>query len=326
MDGELLEEIKERAKLVDKFIEASIPEKEPLKLHQAVRWLPRVGGKRLRPVISMLCCEAVGGKREDVLPFSVSLELLHNFTLVHDDIMDHAKERRGVETTHLRFGEPTAILAGDVLLSRAVELALEIKNPTVSGKLALMLASTTIVICEGQQLDIEMGNLQEFREKDYYELVTRKTGVLFEIACKGGTLVGGAPEELVESMGRYGMNLGVGFQIADDCLDLIGGETGKARGGDIREGKRTLPILHALQQSSPELRKTLISLLGNNNSRQKDINFACSMIQENGSIGWAMEKARENVKRAKAELAILRDSRQKEMLEMLADYSVQRRK
>jgi geranylgeranyl diphosphate synthase type I len=326
MKGNLEKELQKRAELVNRGLEKTLLIREPEQLWNAIRWLPLAGGKRLRPILALLSCEAVGGESDKAIPFAISLELLHNFTLVHDDIMDRASERRGVQTVHLRYGEPTAILAGDVLLAKAIEVTAQAESPPeIIAQLTYKLAEVTSIICEGQEVDIELGRKTETSLEQYLELIRRKTGVLFQLACKGGALIGNASPEVLQSLSNYGLNLGLAFQIVDDCLDLIGLKTGKPPGADIREGKKTLPIIHALQNASPQDKTELLKILGKRNARQKEINLAIDILKHTNSIDWTFKLAQERIEKAISFLTPLAQSTSKQVLIDLANFILKRR-
>ncbi|RLF51848.1 MAG: polyprenyl synthetase family protein, partial [Thermoplasmata archaeon] len=180
-------EIKEA---IDKAIENYLYEKEPSNLYEAVKYLPFAGGKRLRPLIACLACEAVGGNFVNALPLAVALELIHTFTLVHDDIMDKDEERRGMPAVHVKFGESTAILAGDTLFAKAFEVASAIKDAEIAKKILRNLAIMAKEICEGQQLDIEFEEMEYVEESQFLEMIEKKTARMFEQAAMGGAIVG----------------------------------------------------------------------------------------------------------------------------------------
>jgi geranylgeranyl diphosphate synthase type I len=326
MKGSLEKELQKIAELINRGLEKTLLIREPKQLWDAIRWLPLAGGKRLRPILALVACEAVGGKSSKAISFAIAIELLHNFTLVHDDIVDRASQRRGVQTVHLRYGESTAIFAGDALLAKAIEVTTQAQSsPKIIVQLTYKLAEVTSILCEGQEIDIEFGIKTEASLEQYLELIRRKTAVLFQLACEGGALIGNASQKALQSLSNYGLNLGMAFQIVDDCLDLIGVKTGKPPGADIREGKKTLPIIHALQNASAQDKAELLKILEKRNARQKEINHAIDILKHTNSIDWAFKLAQEKIEKAISFLTPLTQSASKQVLIDLPHFILKRR-
>ena len=186
---DLKQELNKRAAIFNRELEKYLKNGYPEILYDAARHLPLAGGKRLRPCLSMLSCEAVGGDIQEVMPLAVSLELIHNFTLIHDDIMDKSSLRRNLPAVHIKFGEPTAIIAGDLLFAKAFEVMHDIFNdPFVFKRVNFGLINCVREICEGQQLDMEFEKKQDVSEKEYIEMIRRKTAVLFKFSAEGGAI------------------------------------------------------------------------------------------------------------------------------------------
>jgi geranylgeranyl diphosphate synthase type I len=319
----MIEEIlQKKAKLVDESIPKFLPITPPEELYQAMRHLLDAGGKRLRPSALLLAAEAVGGKVETVLPAAVAVELVHNFTLIHDDIMDEADLRRGLTTVHKKWGVPRAIIAGDAMYSKAFEILSCTKSDTQRLVESLELLSKTCTdICEGQWMDMNFATRKDVTEDEYMRMVEKKTAVLFAAALKMGASLSGANNEHARALWDFGRFTGIGFQIYDDVIDLITPEEilGKAQGGDIVEGKRTLIIIHALSKG------VNIDALGKSNATRSEINAALTTLKESGSIDYAMNKAIEFVDQGKAALSVLPDSEAKMTLTRLADYMIERK-
>jgi geranylgeranyl diphosphate synthase type I len=238
---DLQNELLKRTTIFNNYWQRYLPLKNPIKLYEASRHLPFAGGKRIRPFLTMISCESVFGDVDKVLPFAAGLELMHNFTLVHDDIMDHSLLRRNLPTVHVKFGEPTAILSGDLLFAKSFEAILDTTvNLSVLKELHQEFVSCIIAICEGQQLDTEFEQQNTITEQTYLDMIRKKTGVLFELSAKGGGLIGGGNPQEIAALQIYGMALGLAFQIWDDYLDMSSDATtlGKDIGNDIRNGKK----------------------------------------------------------------------------------------
>ncbi len=316
------EELQKRAKIVDESIPKFLPITPPDELYNAMRHLLDAGGKRLRPSALFLAAEAVGGKPENVVPAAVAIELVHNFTLIHDDIMDEADLRRGLPTVHKKWGVSRAIIAGDALYSKAFEILSCTKSEPARLVESLELMSKTCTdICEGQWMDMNFATRKDVTEEEYMRMVEKKTAVLFATAVKIGATLSGANNEMARALWDFGRMTGVGFQIYDDVIDLITPEEilGKAQGGDIIEGKRTLIVIHALSKG------ITIDALGKSNATKSEVSAALLALKESGSIDYAMNKAVSFVEEGKAALKVLPDSEARKILIGLADYMIERK-
>ncbi|HID25250.1 MAG TPA: polyprenyl synthetase family protein, partial [Thermoplasmata archaeon] len=235
---------------INSALEKFLVDGGPRNLYSAAKYLPLAGGKRLRPLLTLLSAEAVDGEGSKALPFGLAVEIVHNFTLVHDDIMDKSRLRRGSEAVHIRFGEPTAILAGDLLFAKAFEILQQVDtDPLTFKELNRLVIGCVERICEGQQLDMDFERQKMVTEKEYMDMIEKKTASLFSCATKGGAIIGGGNKEETDALAAYGRFFGLSFQIWDDYLDLCGKqqEIGKVIGNDIRDGKKTLIVTHALE-------------------------------------------------------------------------------
>lgn len=316
------EALAKRAKMVDEAIPKFLPITPPDELYHAMRHLLDGGGKRLRPSALLLAAEAVGGKPENLLPAAVAIELIHNFTLIHDDIMDEADLRRGLTTVHKKWGVPRAIIAGDALYSKAFEILSCTKSEPQQLVESLELMSKTCTdICEGQWMDMNFETRKDVKEEEYMRMVEKKTAVLFATSVRMGATLSGANRDMSRALWDYGRLAGVGFQIYDDVIDLITPEEilGKAQGGDIIEGKRTLIVIHALSKG------VAIDALGKSNATRSEVSAALTTLKDSGSIDYAMNKAVSFIEEGKAALKVLPDSEAKTILIGLADYMIARK-
>lgn len=317
----LIEEIKKRSSHVDEGISEMLPIIHPEELYKAARYLPDAGGKRLRPAAVILAAEAVGSDLQTVLPAAVAVELVHNFTLVHDDIMDKDDVRRGMPAVHVKWGEPAAILAGDTLYSKAFEIITSMDNdPVRIVKCIDLLARTCTEICEGQWLDVEFEDMSIVSEEQYLQMVEKKTAVLYGAACKIGALLGGAPLDVADQMYEFGRMIGIGFQIYDDVLDIVTPEEvlGKVRGSDIMEGKKTLIAIHALNAD------VKLDIFGKGKASKGQLEEAIKQLEDSGSIEYARNTAVSYIHEGKKKLDVLEDSEAKEILLAIADYMIER--
>ncbi|MBP1357836.1 MAG: polyprenyl synthetase family protein, partial [Sulfolobus sp.] len=244
-------------------------------LYEASKYLIRTGGKRLRPSVLVSSLDIVGGERLRGYYGGAAVEVLHTFTLIHDDIMDQDTFRRGVPTVHVKYGIPMAILAGDLLHAEAFRL-LNIASKGLEServhKIFDMFSSAIIMISEGQAMDMSFENRWDVTEKEYLEMIKRKTAYLFAASSGLGALLGGGKDKEVNSLFNYGINMGISFQIIDDILGLTANEKelGKPVFSDIREGKKTILVIKTLSEAPEDERKIVLQNLGNKNSSREE--------------------------------------------------------
>ncbi len=323
--------LKHAARRVDKYIYSFVTG-TPKELYEASLHLIRAGGKRVRPALALLSSRLVGGSEEDALPAAAALELIHVFTLIHDDIMDRDDYRRGVPTVHRVWGEPMAITAGDLLFAKAFESASRLLERGIEpGRVVeamRVLAKAASTVAEGQALDMMFEERWDVTVDEYMDMIYRKTGALIEASAWVGGLSGGASPEEVEALGEYGWRVGVAFQIRDDILGIYGSgeKLGKPVYSDLREGKKTLLIIYAMQHLDDEGREFLKRVVGNPNASQEEYRRAAELIREAGALDHAMERAKKLVDEAKKSLSRVdaRDEEAKEILVELADFIVRR--
>ena len=322
-------ELEKRTHIFNNELKKYLVEKNPEMLYKSANHLLYGGGKRLRPSLAILCCESVSGDTAQVMPFAVALELVHNFTLVHDDIMDNSHMRRNIPTVHVKFGEPTAILAGDFLFAKSFEAmhSLSIDLP-IFKELEYGLIKCVEDICKGQQLDMEFEKRTIVTEDEYLRMIQKKTAVLFRFAARGGAIIGKGSKDEINALTDYGRFLGLAFQIWDDYLDISSNESvlGKDMGNDIRNGKKTLIAVHSIENLDNKNKDILKNIFGNKNATDADIKKIFQLFKESKSIEYAKNVALDYSNKAKKSLKILKDSHAKRILEELADYSIRREK
>ncbi len=234
----------------------------PKELYDSINYILSLGGKRIRPVLCLMAAKLFGSDPKSVLSMALGIEVFHNFTLVHDDIMDEAPLRRGNPTVHEKWNRDIAILSGDVMLVKAYELICESKTDYLSELLTLF-NKTAIEVCEGQQFDMNFELEPEVTIPDYIEMIRLKTAVLLACSLKMGAITAGANKEDANLIYEFGQNIGIAFQIQDDYLDAYGDSElfGKRVGGDIISNKKTYLLLSALNQASLEQKERLNYLL-----------------------------------------------------------------
>lgn len=242
------------------YLQTFIKDREPKNLYEPVNYILDLGGKRLRPVLTLMACDCFGGDYKRALNAALSIEVFHNFSLVHDDIMDDAPLRRGQETVHEKWDINTGILSGDVMLIMAYQL-FENYSPEVFQSLAKLFSKTATEVCEGQQYDIDFETRQDVTIEEYLKMIEYKTAVLVGAAMQMGAIVAEVSVEDQEALYNFGRYLGVAFQLQDDLLDAFGNpETfGKQIGGDIIENKKTYLYLKALEVAKKEDQEKLVS-------------------------------------------------------------------
>ncbi|MEM4475089.1 MAG: polyprenyl synthetase family protein [Fervidicoccaceae archaeon] len=336
-DRELLAELIRRVSSDVNSLIARTVTGEPRELYDAATHLIKVGGKRLRPVLLVASGLASGADYEVLLPFAAAVELVHTFTLVHDDVMDNDDLRRGVPTVHRLWGVPMAITAGDALFAKAFEVASSsaLMSASVDPRRTLSalfeLARAARVVAEGQALDMYFESSPSVSEHEYFEMVRKKTGALIEASARMGALLAGAPDEHVEALGRYALNVGVAFQVKDDLLGMYGTEEeiGKPVFSDLREGKKTLLVIRALARGSNELRDKLLGVLGKRDAPRSAYEEVAELLRAEGIAEEVEEEARRRALEALEHLERLRDAPRPEYIDALralALYVVERSK
>lgn len=270
---------------------------EPRNLYTPVQHILDTGGKRIRPMLLMLANEAFEGNADEALPAAYAFEIFHNFTLVHDDIMDEADLRRGKDTVHKAFGTNAAILAGDVMVSFSYEYLSRVPKQYLAETLRLF-NQTAIGIMEGQQIDIDMEGSWDSTEELYLEMIKKKTAILLAAALETGALLAGANKKDRKLIYDFGIHAGLAFQLRDDYLDAFGDErVGKTTGGDILQDKRTWLLIKALQMDptsrSLVLRDAMESLSG-----QEKVHKVLSLFEEMEIPRMARERMNHFTKRA----------------------------
>ncbi len=246
-------------KQVSDEIKGIVPGGQPRELYEPVSYCLDLGGKRMRPLMTLLGCKLFGGDAQNAMSAAIGLELFHNFTLMHDDIMDNAPIRRGKPSVHIRWTANTAILSGDVMFALAYQHMMGVDDIHLRPVLSLF-NKTVLEVCEGQQYDMNFEALEHVSEGQYIEMIRLKTAVLPAACLKTGAIIANASEEDADHLYRFGEGVGIGFQIKDDWLDVFGDETtfGKKSGGDIVSNKKTWLYIKALEQAKGQQRQLLL--------------------------------------------------------------------
>jgi geranylgeranyl diphosphate synthase type II len=240
--------IKELQQIIDKAVKEISYPATPNELYEPIAYLMALGGKRLRPALVLMATDLFGGDIEDAKAPALAIEMFHNFTLMHDDIMDNAPLRRGKPTVHEKWSDSVAILSGDVMFVKAYKLMIQVKPEILSGVLEVF-NKTAVEVCEGQQIDMNFETQEEVSIDEYLEMIRLKTAVLLGGALKIGALIGSADSKNADLLYQFGENLGLAFQLQDDILDVYGDpeKFGKQVGGDIISNKKTFLLIKALE-------------------------------------------------------------------------------
>ncbi|MBF0135148.1 MAG: polyprenyl synthetase family protein [Magnetococcus sp. DMHC-1] len=280
------------------------------------------GGKRLRPILTLLSARLFGYQGTAHALLAAVIEFIHTATLLHDDVVDKSNTRRGIATANSVWGNKAPVLVGDFLFSRSFQLLVSHGNL----KILQIIADTCAIISEGEVLQLVASNDLKTTEDKYMAVVSSKTASLFSAACQIGPVLANRPEDDVERMAKFGTCLGIAYQVVDDTLDYAATveKLGKTIGDDFQEGKITLPVIHAYANATPEERAFWVQTIEKGQIAPGSLEQAITMIRQRGALHYSMERARSFAKAAKAHLEPCPSSPEKEALTMLADFSVDR--
>jgi len=299
--------------------------KYPYTLFDPLNYIMSGGGKRVRPILVLLSCEAFGGQINNAIDAAIAVEILHNFTLVHDDIMDNANTRRGKETIHRKWDVNAAILVGDELIGLSYRSLLRAKTENITGVLRAF-TDGVIEVCEGQALDKEFEVSADVAIDDYKIMIRKKTAELLRTSSVMGAIIGNADENGIRSISSYSENIGLAFQIQDDLLDVIAdeGEFGKKIGGDILERKKTFLYLKALEILDGKRRDDFMFLYNSPNSSEDKIKQIVKLYNEICVIGSAKDEIAAYTAKANKNLECINNNSAKKLLENFSDMVLNR--
>jgi geranylgeranyl diphosphate synthase, type II len=297
---------------------------DPSTLYEPASYFLTIGGKRIRPVMCLMANELFDEIRPDTYQLAIAIELFHNFTLIHDDIMDKAPLRRGMQTVHEKYSEATALLAGDVMLVAAYEYISRVKSDQLN-RIFQLFNKTSRQVCEGQQLDMDYEKEAQVSLEDYIRMIELKTSVLLAGSLQLGAIMGGAGKGNQEHIYEFGRNLGIAFQIQDDFLDAFGDpqKFGKQVGGDIMSNKKTFLMIKAMEVANEEQAAELKKLAAGNDADK--VGRVLAIFRTCGVDVWAMQQKEERLNFAFRHLSdIAVSSARKEPLKQLAQSLMQR--
>ena len=292
-----------------------VSNRRPPILYDPIEYVLSGTGKRIRPSLLLLASNAVGGNIEAGLDAAVAVELLHNFTLVHDDIMDEDAMRRGRLTVHEKWNVSISLLAGDGLLALAYQALLKTQTPKMQ-QIVDIFTDGLVEVCEGQALDIDFETRKSVELADYLDMIGKKTACLLTVSARIGALIGGGDEMEVDALGKFAFNLGLAFQIQDDVLDIMSDETtiGKSYGSDVQKKKQTYLLVHALSSANETDREKLRRLLNRPVISPADVLAVKEIFQKAGSVDAAKSAVANYVIDARENLRQLRNTFEKDCL------------
>jgi geranylgeranyl diphosphate synthase type I len=314
--------------MVETELERYLPRRgEPPEFYESVWELLDRGGKRFRPGLVFLACESVGGRIQEALGAAAAVELLHNMTLIHDDIEDESKLRRGKPCIHKMYGVPVAINAGDAMLIKVFEIA---NGSSITRDrchaLVTSIANRAYTITWGQAFEFNLWKRTKFTEDDVIRLLRCKTGALTGLATEVGAIAGGGSSNYVKVLSEFGETLGIAFQIVDDILNVVGKEKeyGKEIGGDIREGKKTILAAHLLSAAKSDDKKRFLRILGKTSIKHSEIKSVIQLYHYYGCVEYAKARASFYLQKATESLSSLPRSEARNNLELVAKFLVSR--
>lgn len=301
--------------------------REPYGLYEPIEYILNLGGKRIRPMLAVLASQIFSGNKEDVIPAALALEVFHNFTLLHDDVMDKADMRRGHPTVHTKWNENTAILSGDQMMIEAYKQLALLPDDKLPQVLRWFNEMAT-AICEGQQYDIDFESSTTVAISDYLMMIEKKTALLLAYSLRIGAYIAGASEQEQDALFQYGRHIGIAFQIQDDVLDVYGDPSnfGKAIGGDICCNKKTFLLLTALDIADAESKASLLQWLITSNKNAEKIQAVTALYTQLGvrEIGEAVME--NHTAEALAQLELLPQNEYTNQLRVLAEKLATRKR
>jgi geranylgeranyl diphosphate synthase, type II len=310
---------------INRILSRALEFRKPVSLYNPAYYIIKNGGKRLRPLLVLFSCKSVGGKYTNAYNAAASVELLHNFTLVHDDIMDNASKRRGLLTLHEKFDLSTAIIAGDSMLAVAYEYLL--KDSGSEKRIISEFTRGLIEVCEGQALDKTFETQSGITIKDYTKMIEKKTAAMLIMCCRIGCLLGKGSAKELRALTSFGKNIGIAFQIQDDLLDIKGYEEfGKTTGGDLMEGKKTFLLLKGIDKSEGSDRVDLEKMVEKKGITQSEVNHYIDIYRRNGIIEDAEAEIVKYTRKAIKSIEVLQNRANADLFNWLADSLIKRNK
>jgi len=302
--------------------EPSAHRRRPEAMDRLIEYVSSRSGKMIRPALLLLAGRCCGRITDEHVRVAAIIEMIHNATLLHDDVIDEGQKRRGLPTINRLWGNETAVLLGDLLLSRVFKMCADLEEPQA----ARVIAAAAVRLCEGELKQAIQKHDWLLTEPDYIEAITDKSAVLFRSSCYLGAVLAGASQEHAQSLADYGLNAGIAFQMTDDLLDIVGDErkTGKTLGSDVDKHKLTLAVMHLLRSVGDEEKETIINSFLANEGGRHDRNALVKMLSGYGSLDYARNRTQEFVSAAVGALAGLEESEAREALVEVAKFMADR--
>lgn len=293
-------------------------------IKEIVNYIIKSGGKRVRPILVILSAKLCGYRGDKYIPFAAIIEFIHTATLLHDDVVDNARTRRGASTVNMVWGNEPSVLVGDFLYSKSFELMSKEGN----HEILKIISQATTALSEGEILEIIKTADIGTTEKDYFEIIGNKTAILFSAACEIGAILGNVTTKQRDALRHFGYKLGIAFQLRDDILDYTSYDDvlGKRVGTDLKEGKITLPFIHALKSASEKEKLSVAKILKKSTISQKDFEWVNKLMEKYNGIGYAAAATKKYLENAKKHLDNFPASRYKNALLSLADSMLKREK
>jgi octaprenyl-diphosphate synthase len=285
-------------------------------------YIAGAGGKRLRPILLLLAARLAGARGPRAVRLACVVELLHTATLIHDDVVDQAPLRRGRPSANAQWGDDASVLVGDHLYSKSFAMLVRDNDRAVLETLA----RSTVSMTEAEVFQLQLKRSGVTSEADYIRIITQKTASFISACCRIGALLGAAPGPQLDALTRYGLDVGVAFQISDDSLDFVADEArfGKAIGADLREGKRTLPLIALLERARPTELERVRALLRRRALEPVELEEVRRLVLEHEGVAYARARAHAYARKAKADLEIFSPSEERDTLALVADFVVDR--
>jgi len=318
---DVLEQYREDLVRVENRIDAGLDSKAVL-VKQMGRHILGGGGKRVRPLLTMVCSNLCGNAGPDAVLLAATVEFIHTASLLHDDVVDEADIRRGRETANSMWGNPVTVLVGDFLYSKALSQSVEVGSQRVVD----VLSATTTAMSEGEILQLLKLGDPATTEEEYLEIIERKTAVLMATSCRLAAIIAGMDESKDEALAGYGTDIGLAFQLMDDALDYTAEaeKLGKALGKDLDEGKLTLPLIHLLENCPDDVAKRVKGIIESDELAKDDLAFVIGEMEKYKSIDYTVDRAKGLIERAKGRLDVFAPSPHKDALYTIADYFIER--
>ncbi|MBI3189238.1 MAG: polyprenyl synthetase family protein [Ignavibacteriales bacterium] len=310
---------------IEKQLRLLVSSSEPKSVYEPIKYVLEAGGKRVRAALVLLACEAAGGQTNDALHAAVAMEVLHNFTLVHDDVMDNSLLRRGRPTVHTKWDTNIAILSGDEMVAYAYQSLLKTKS-TRQQQIVRTFTDAFIQVCEGQGFDKEFETRNDVTLPEYLMMIQKKTARVISASCEIGGLIGDGTTREVTALRTFGESLGIAFQIQDDLLDITGTEQqlGKPIGGDILEGKKTYLLLKALERATGNDRTILQKVVRKKTTEKNIIQNVYRIYEQTGVLNDAHKQVLQYTSHSLQALSRLKESNARMMLHSLAQQLLER--